>query len=113
VLVVAGAAHGSGFDALVHRTAAGVPVDHAASFSGVLANINQLATVTGMAVAGTLYLSAGQATGLRPMPVVLLALSAALAVAGGVAVALHRARRAGLARDEGAQASGDRRGPER
>jgi MFS family permease len=100
VLVVAGAAHGTGFDALVHRTAAGVPVDHAASFSGVLATINQLAIVTGIAVAGTLYLSAGQATGLRPMPVVLLALAAALAVTGsGVSAALNRARRAGLARE--------------
>lgn len=100
VLVIAGAAHGTGFDALVHHTSAGVPLSHAASFSGVLATINQLAIVTGIAVAGTLYLSAGRATALPPMPVVLLALASALTVTGtGVAVALARARRPGIARD--------------
>ena len=60
---------------LAHRTAAGVPAARAASFSGVLATVNQLAIVTGVAVAGTIYLSAR-------MPVVLLALAAALAVTG-------------------------------
>ena len=89
-LVVAGAAHGAGFDALVHRAAAGVPTEHAASFSGVLATINQLAIVTGIAVAGTLYLSAARS----PMTVVLLALASALAVTGtGVSLGLARARR--------------------
>src|SRR5262249_50191357 len=47
----------------------------AASFSGVLATVNQLAIVTGVAGAGTHYLSA-------PVPLVLLALAAALAVTG-------------------------------
>ena len=66
---------------LAHRTAAGVPAARAASFSGVLATVNQLAIVTGVAVAGTIYLSAR-------MPVVLLALAAALAVTE-VALARH------------------------
>jgi MFS family permease len=100
VLVIAGAAHGTGFDALVHRTTAGVPARHAASLSGVLATINQLAIVTGIAAAGTLYLSAGQATALPPMSVVLFALATALVVAGtGVSVALARARRGEIAHD--------------
>ena len=81
LLVIAGAAHGTGFDALVHRTAAGLPAARAASFSGVLATVNQLAIVTGVAVAGTIYLSAR-------MPVVLLALAVAQAVTG-VALARH------------------------
>jgi MFS family permease len=84
VLVIAGAAHGTGFDALVHRTAASVPAGHAASFSGILATVNQLAIVTGIAVAGTLYLSAGPAAGLRPMPAVLAGLAVSLAVTGGL-----------------------------
>ena len=75
LLAVAGAAHGTGFDALVHRTAAGLPAAQAASFSGVLATVNQLAIVTGIAIAGTIYLSAG-------MPAVLLVLAAAQAVTG-------------------------------
>jgi hypothetical protein len=81
LLVIAGAAHGTGFDVLAHRTAAGVPAARAASFSGVLATVNQLAIVTGVAVAGTIYLVAA-------MPVVLLALAAAQAVAGA-ALARH------------------------
>jgi hypothetical protein len=84
----------------VHRTTAGVPARHAASLSGVLATINQLAIVTGIAAAGTLYLSAGQATALPPMSVVLFALATALVVAGtGVSVALARARRGEIAHD--------------
>src|SRR5215468_2218378 len=75
LLVIAGAAHGTGFDVLAHRTAAGVPAARAASFSGVLATVNQLAIVAGVAVAGTIYLSAR-------MPVVLLALAAAQAATG-------------------------------
>jgi MFS family permease len=80
VLVVAGAAHGTGFGALVHRTTADVPAGSAASLSGVLATINQLPMVTGIALAGTLYLSAGRVTALPPMSLVLLALASALAV---------------------------------
>jgi len=81
LLVIAGAAHGTGFDVLAHRTAADLPAAQAASFSGVLATVNQLAIVTGVAVAGTIYLSAR-------MPVVLLALAAVLAVTGA-ALARH------------------------
>ena len=55
--------------------------ERVASFSGVLATVNQLAIVTGVAVAGTIYLSAR-------MPVVLLALAAAQAVTGA-ALARH------------------------
>jgi len=96
VLVLAGAAHGTGFGALVHRTAAGIPAQQAASFSGVLATINQLPTVTGIAVAGTIYLSAGRAIALPAMSVVLLALASAPVVTGtALSVSDARARRAG------------------
>src|SRR5215469_13054990 len=96
VLVLAGAAHGTGFGALVHRTAAGIPAQQAASFSGVLATINQLPMVTGIAVAGTIYLSAGRFIALPAMSVVLLALASAPVVTGtAVSVVDARARRAG------------------
>jgi MFS family permease len=96
VLVIAGAAHGAGFDSLVHRTMADWPAGDAASLSGVLATINQLPMVTGIALAGTLYLSAGRVTALPPMCLVLLALAAALAVTGlAVSVPRARARRPG------------------
>jgi MFS family permease len=94
VLVIAGAAHGAGFDALVHRITAGVPAGQAASLSGVLATINELPMVAGIALAGTLYLSAGRATALPRMSLVLLALASALAVTG-LAVSLSLARRPG------------------
>jgi predicted MFS family arabinose efflux permease len=96
LLLIAGATHGTGFGALVHRTAASVTSGQTAAFSGVLATINQLAIVTGIAAAGTLYLTAGPATPLPPMSVVLLALAAALALAGiSVPAATARARRHG------------------
>jgi MFS family permease len=103
VLALAGAAHGTGFDALVDRTSAGVPVEHAASFSGVLATINQLPMITGIAIAGTIYLSADRALGLPSISLVLLALACALVAAGvGASVAQPRTRRAGIS---GQQAS--------
>lgn len=96
VLIIAGWAHGAGFDALVHRTTADVPAGDAASLSGVLATINELPMVTGIALAGTLYLSAGRVTALPPMSLVLLALGSALAVTGvALPVSLARARRPG------------------
>lgn len=96
VLVIAGAAHGAGFGALVHRTTAGVPAGDAASLSGILATINELPMVTGIALAGTLYLSAGRVTALPPMSLVLLALGSALAVSGlAASIPLVRARRPG------------------
>jgi MFS family permease len=82
LLAVAGAAHGTGFDVLVHRTAGGVPAARAAVFSGVLATVNQLAIVTGIAVAGTLYLAAAPGLGLPPLGLVLVALAVVLTVAG-------------------------------
>jgi len=106
VLVLAGAAHGTGFDALVHRTAAGVPIEQTASFSGVLATINQLAVVPGIAVAGTIYLSAGRALALPSISLVLLTLAFALVVTGaGVSVAQARTRRAGQSRQSAPQRS--------
>lgn len=81
LLVVAGLAHGTGFDTIVHRAAAGVPATLAAAFSGVLATINQLAITAGIAVAGTVYLSAADGA-LPPMTAVLVTLAAALAVTG-------------------------------
>jgi MFS family permease len=96
LLAVAGAAHGTGFDALVHRTASGVPAARAAAFSGVLATVNQLSTVAGIAVAGTLYLAAAPVPGLPPLGIVLVALAVVLAVAGcheGLATRTGRLRR--------------------
>jgi MFS family permease len=101
MLVLAGAAHGTGFGALVYRTAADVPAQQAASFSGVLATINQLPMVAGIAVAGTIYLSAGRAIALPAMSVVLLALASALVVTG-IGVSAADARRASQ-RDEQAR----------
>jgi MFS family permease len=104
VLVLAGAAHGTGFGALVHRTAASVPAGQAASFSGVLATINQLAVVPGIAVAGTIYLSAGRALALPSISLVLLTLASALVVTGaGTSVAQARTRRAGQSRQPASQ----------
>jgi MFS family permease len=106
LLVLAGAAHGTGFDALAHRTAAGVPVEQAASFSGVLATINQLAVVPGIAVAGTIYLSAGRVLALPSISLVLLTLASALVVTGaGVSVAQARARRAGQSQQSASRRS--------
>jgi hypothetical protein len=73
-----------------------MPARQAASFSGVLATINQLAGVPGIAVAGTIYLSAGRAITLPALPVTLLALASAPVITGtGVSLADARARRAG------------------
>jgi MFS family permease len=80
-LAVAGAAHGTGFDVIVHRTAAGVPGALTTAFSGVLATINQLAVVVGIAIAGTIYLSAAHGGTLAPMTAVLAAIAAALVAA--------------------------------
>jgi MFS family permease len=87
MLAVAGAAHGTGFGVLVHRTASGVRAAQAAAFSGVLATIDQLAMVTGIAVAGTLYLTAAPALALPPLGIVLVALAVVLAVTGVRALA--------------------------
>jgi MFS family permease len=91
LLVIAGAAHGTGFDTIVHRTASGVPAALTDAFSGVLATINQLATIVGMAVAGTIYLSAAGGGALAPMTAVLVALTGALALTGaGLLVPVRR-----------------------
>ena len=108
LLVIAGTAHGTGFDTIVHRTAAGVPATLTAAFSGVLATINQLAIIAGIAIAGTIYLSAAHSGVLAPMTAALVTLAAALTVTG---VGVHlpgptpwwSARQAG---PEGAKARG-------
>ncbi len=82
LLVIAGAAHGTGFDTIVHRTASGVPAALTDAFSGVLATINQLPIIAGTAIAGTIYLSAASSGALAPMTAVLIALTAALALTG-------------------------------
>jgi predicted MFS family arabinose efflux permease len=82
LLVFAGAAHGTGFGAIMHRTAAGVPATLTAAFSGMLNTIDQLAIVTGIAIAGTVYLSAADSRVLAPMTAVLVTLTAALTVTG-------------------------------
>lgn len=86
LLVVAGAAHGTGFDVLVHQTTAGLPAARAASFSGLLATVNQLAIITGIAVIGTIYLSAG-------MPAVLLTLAATQTLTGAATTCHPSVRR--------------------
>jgi MFS family permease len=83
LLVVAGLSHGTGFDVLMHRIVAVLPVAEVASASGVLATVNQFAIVTGIAVAGTIYLSAG-------MSAVLLTLAIALALTGAASAACTR-----------------------
>ena len=103
VLVVAGVAHGTGFGTLAHRASTSVPTAHAASFSGVLATTGQLATTTGIAAGGTVYLTAGRLSTLPPMTVVLLALATALTVTATglpVAHALTRLRRRAPGQDE-------------
>lgn len=91
LLAVAGAGHGVGFGALVQRTASTVPAEHAASISGVLSTINQLAIVIGIAAAGTLYLSVSPAAPLPAMSWVLLAIAGSHALAGAaVSIALAR-----------------------
>ncbi len=96
VLAVAGAAHGTGFGALVRRATADSTARHAASLSGVLATVNQLAIAFGIAAAGTLYLSLtrlpGQPQTLGPL---LMVLAGAEALSGAaVTIALARRSRA-------------------
>jgi MFS family permease len=57
LLAAAGAAHGAGFGALVRQAAATASARHAASLSGVLATVNQLAIAVGIATAGSAYLA--------------------------------------------------------
>jgi predicted MFS family arabinose efflux permease len=86
LLALAGAGHGAGFGALVQRTATGVTAEHAASFSGVLSTVNQLAIVAGIAVAGALYTAMGTSQHtLPPMSSVLVGMALVQAV-GGMAV---------------------------
>lgn len=93
LLLLAGTGHGAGFAFLAHRASAAIPDRQAASFSGVLATVAQLAIVTGIAVAGTIYLSARSAP-LPPMSMVMLTLAGIQVVAGtGVPIALARTRR--------------------
>ncbi len=94
VLVVAGAAHGTGRGTLAYRASTTVATTQAASFSGVLATTSELAVTTGIAAAGTVYLTAGRLSTLPPMTAVLLALATALTVtASGVPVAHALSRR--------------------
>jgi MFS family permease len=84
LLLFAGAGHGSGFGALVQRTAAAVPTQQAPTFSGVLSTANQLSIVIGIAVAGTLYQSGPRPWGLPSITVTLLVLAAVQAVSGAL-----------------------------
>ncbi|HEY7433152.1 MAG TPA: MFS transporter [Streptosporangiaceae bacterium] len=106
LLVIAGAAHGAGFDAIVHRTASGVPAALTDAFSGVLATINQLPMIAGIAIAGTIYLSAA-GSAIAPMTAVLIALTAALALTGvGLRVSVRHGRRSGIPAGPGGQGGG-------
>jgi len=86
LLAVAGAGHGSGFGALVQRTAAVVPTQDAAAFSGVLSTVNQLA----IAVTATIYQTA-HPSWLPAISLTLLTLASIQAITGTfVVVALKR-----------------------
>lgn len=71
-LALAGAGHGAGFGALVQRLAGSVTTEQAAFVSGMVSTISQLAIVTGIAVAGTLYVAAGPGAPIPGMSLVLL-----------------------------------------
>lgn len=91
MLLVAGAGHGGGFGALVQRTAAAVPAGHAATFSGVLSTVIQLAVATGIAAAATLYQHGSPWRHLPAFTITALALSGTQAVIGAIAaLALRR-----------------------
>lgn len=91
LLVVAGAGHGSGFGALVQRTAAAVPAGQAATFSGVLSTVIQLAIATGIAAAATLYHHAPSRGTVPAFTITAFALSGIQVLIGGaVVVALRR-----------------------
>jgi hypothetical protein len=83
LLVLAGAGHGSGFGALVQRTAATVPTSHAATFSGVLSTANQLAIAVGIAATATLYQTA-HPSWLPAISLTLLTLATIQAITGAV-----------------------------
>jgi MFS family permease len=82
LLMFAGAAHGAGFGVLVHHVTAGVPATRTAAMSGVLGTVSQLATVTGIALAGTVYLSASSWSRWPAMSVLLVTLAATEVLAG-------------------------------
>jgi len=85
---VAGAGHGSGFGALVQRTAALVPSQHAAAFSGILSTASQLAIAVGIAATATIYQTA-HLSWLPAISLTLLTLATIQAItAAVVAVAL-------------------------
>jgi MFS family permease len=109
LLVVAGAGHGSGFGALVQRTAAIVPSAHAAAFSGVLSTANQLAIAVGIAATATLY-QAAHLSWLPAISLTLLTLATIQAITGAaVTFALKPGRRlshAAMAADPPSEAMG-------
>lgn len=80
---MAGAGHGSGFGALVQRTAATVPSSDAAAFSGVLSTTNQLAIAVGIAATATLYQTA-HPSWLPAISLTLLTLAIIQAITGTV-----------------------------
>ncbi|MGF7236743.1 MAG: hypothetical protein ACQSGP_17540 [Frankia sp.] len=85
LLVLAGAGHGAGYGALMQRTAGSVDAEHAASVSGVLSTINQLAIVSGIAGAGALYVAVAPTTmSLPPMAGVFAAIAAIQFLVGAV-----------------------------
>jgi MFS family permease len=83
LLFPAGAGHGAGFGSLVRRATAALGEEHASSFSGVLATVNQLAVAGGIAVGGTLYAaSRGVPGSLGRIGVVLVVLAGLQALVG-------------------------------
>jgi MFS family permease len=96
LLAAAGAGHGAGFGALVRRAAARVNRQHAASLSGLLATVNQLAIAIGVATAGTLYVTFIRiGHGAHALSPVLLVVAAVEALSGAT-VAVLLARRSAI-----------------
>jgi MFS family permease len=97
LLVVAGAGHGSGFGALVQRTAATLPTSHAATFSGVLSTTNQLAIAVGIAATATFYQTM-HPSWLPAISLTLLALATIQAITGAALTFALKPRSAAIRR---------------
>lgn len=98
-LAAAGAGHGAGFGGLVRRAAAQVNPRHAASLSGLLATVNQLAIAVGVATAGMLYLTFVRiGHGAHALGPVLLVIAAVEALSGATVTVLL-ARRSAISID--------------
>jgi predicted MFS family arabinose efflux permease len=90
VLVVAGAGHAASFSPLVARIAQGVGPERAAAFSALVTTTTQIAIVIGVALLGSLYLTAASSG--RGLALVCAAVAAVtiLGLPGSMRVAVRR-----------------------